>query len=254
MVKTIKIPIELCQWAITDRKIPMLKVYIFCLFTYSGKTKLSKEDYEIMAHSLDYKSVKQIKKHFKELLDRNWIGYNKKSEYYFIRGIDKIRELNTFYRTSSVVLKPSEIKHLREFCFSAVITNLITQQQKKKNRKESQTETKNGATLLKQVSKQSDNNFFPVSNSVLASILKITPSYAYLLKKRSMELNYIDVKKQFTPYKGELAYSDKMLHRRYLPNLRSINNNWVLQKPDLVKTSLLFRRRKKIEPYQGDNI
>ena len=245
MVVTIKIPTELCQWAITDRKIPMLKIYIFCLFTYSGKTKLSKEDYEIMAHSLSYKSVKQIKKHFKELLDRNWIGYNKKSNYYFIRGLDNIRKIKGFNRRSAIILEYKNINHLREFCFSAVIENLIQTQQKKLDRGLS----KQALRRKKKFTNQSNLSFlyYPISNNALSSILHISSPYAHLLKQKASKLKYIVVKQHFsTCNMSSLSVNHKDLYRSHLPNLRLINDKFYLQLPDLVRTKLKLRERKKI--------
>lgn len=131
MINQIKIPTEICQWALTNREIPLLKVYLYFLFKFSGKVKLTRKDFNKLSHDLGYNSTKQPKKYLKKLLLRNWIGYNNTSKYYFIRGLDPVRSIEGFYRQSAIQMKYKDLKHLREFCFSSVLENLIKNQKKR---------------------------------------------------------------------------------------------------------------------------
>lgn len=91
--------------------------------------------------------------------------------------------------------------------------------------------------------------FKPVANIAISKILNMSTSLAHLLKEKSIELKFIEVIKNFSPCNINNSGLNNKLARKHLPNLRYINGKYYLQGPDLVKTHLRWKKRKKIDPY-----
>lgn len=239
MKESLNIPTELCQWALQKRQIPLLKLYLYFQFNYSGKLRLGKGDIELVCNAIGYKSTKQSKKHLKSLIKRNWIGFNPKSGYHFIRGIDTIRSIEGFKRQSAIRMEYKHLFHLREFCFAVFLENLINRQ---KRRKKSQAvSTKRQSNFLKKVTSQPDNSsvlYKPIANEAISKILGISKSLSHSLKKKCIALHYIHVKPNLIVFKGNTKDLNNKLVRKYHPNLRFINSVYYLQYADLVRTSL----------------
>lgn len=245
MRKTINIPTELCQWALQNRRVPLLKIYLYLQFNYSGKVRLGKGEFKDICQALGYKSAKQPTKHFMTLLELNWIGFNPKSGYHFIRGIDTIRSIEGFKRQTAIKMEHKDIFHLREFCFSVVLENLNNKQ---KQRKRSQTVIANrGSKNSNKITNQTGTSstlFKPISNDVISTLLGFTKSYSSTVKKKCVELGYIQVRHNFIEYKASIKGLDTKIARQYITNLRYINGKHYLQQPDLIKTSLNIKKRK----------
>lgn len=266
MGKTINIPTELCQWALQNRRVPLLKIYLYLQFNYSGKVRLGKGEFKDICQALGYKSAKQPTKHFMALLELDWIGFNPKSGYHFIRGIDTIRSLEGFKRQTAIEMEYKDIFHLREFCFSVVVENLNNKQnlyKKRKLRRHKQTVIAiKRSKFIKKITNQSVNSsvlFKPIANAVISKILGISKSSVISLKTKAKKLGYIQVKTNLKPFQGNTQGLNSMLAREYIPNLRYVKGFFYLQQPDLIKTSLKLKTRKKSDPYinahtQGRNL
>ena len=236
------IPIEMCFYALSKKFVSPFQLYLYLKVHSSGKIKLDSPKLGEIARDLGFKSVKTIRNNLKKLKDEGWIGYNKKSGYYFIRGFDIIRKQKKFTRRTGVEIRVTEIKDIKAFSCGAVIGYLINIQKRKKwmlERKKARSRQ----------SKRFSSSFYPISSWVLAKILNISTSTAHKYKQLAKRANYISVKKSI---KATGIHVSNIRHiKKYYPEIgykiRVKNNQLYIQGVDRISHNFYFKRRKKIE-------
>jgi len=221
-----------------------MQLYIYLKTHCSGKVKISKCDFQTIAKKIGLSSARSVENNLKKLIVKNWVGYNKKSKYYFIRGIDKIRWLLGFKTKTAAEFDSREIKKLKAFLAAAKIGYLLDNQKRKKRATERNTGRSN------HVARQS-SDYYPLANLALAKILNVSLSTAYVLKQLAHKAGYIDIKKSFEETNLD-AYQENPL-KKGLPELiskvRIKKGKILLQGTDKVKHFVTFKTRKKLETY-----
>ncbi len=245
MTERFKIPLELGNYVISNSLIKPFKLYLILKSRCSGQIKLDTADFEQLATILDYKSIKSIRNNLTILIKLNWVGYNKKSGLYFVRGFDYIRKKHQFNRRTAIFLELSQIIYLQELLLAGLITKLI------KNRIRD---------IIKNVdckgrrSNQAFRNipdFFPISASYLAKILNISINKAFRIKRSAAALKYITIQPNLISTKfaiGSKLYLNKLEYPE-ANKVRVKKGFLVIQECDLVKANIPLAVRKKIESY-----
>lgn len=239
---TVKIPIEICEDILIKRKYRAFQVFLLLKMNCSGKIKITPDIIKTLQKKLKLKSEKTIRTQIKYLLQRKWITLSNKSGYYFIKGFDKIRESEKFRRRACVEFDLSDLKDLKAFLVGAVITNLVMRQKRQRE-----------LTELKKWSSKTVNSklphYYPVASAVLAKIFKISLSTAWEWKNLARKKRYIKVHKQneVLPIKiKEIGHFGKYADKELSKKCRMIKKKFVEQMPDLIKSNMVLRRRKKI--------
>jgi len=88
----LNVPLHLCEFAIQNRFVKELRLYLYLKKECFGQIKLSSLKKEEIAIALSC-GDRTVRNHLNSLMARNWIGYNEKSKYYFIRGFEKVRSI-----------------------------------------------------------------------------------------------------------------------------------------------------------------
>ena len=242
------LPVDMCAWAISNKFISPFQLYVYLKGACSGKMKINNRDeLESIAEDLGYKSYKSINNNLTKLKQNNWIGYSKKSGYYFIRGLDEIRKtLNLKYR-SAARFNMKDILKFKAFIAAVVIGKLANQQKKKKREKRV---TERNMRRSNQITRRS-SQYFPVSNIALAKVLNISVSTAFLLKKSAFRADFIDLRKNLTPIAIQLNCLKhyKKVHEDIAHKIIVWKGKAYIQESDTVIPKIYFKRRKKIETY-----
>jgi len=239
---TCNIPVELCQWALANKHVRELQVFIWLKMNCSGKIKITPEVLHNITKELGLKSAKTVKSAISVLMDRKWITFSKRSGYYFIKGFESIRKKEGFKRKTAVEFSIRDIRRFKGFLVAAVISNLIAVQKKR----EWLSERKNGRSKTEG---HLPSLFFPVANIVIAKIFKISLSTAWEWKKLAQKQRFIRVRRNSKALKVDTnllpalrKYSDDSLSAK----LRFSKGKIQEQLPDTIATNLTLKSRKKI--------
>lgn len=241
----VKIPVELCEYVIRNNFYRPMQLYIYLKLNTSGQVRSGDLRYDEIAKAIGLTTGRAVRNNMKLLLEKNWVGYNKKSKYYFIRGFKKIMQICGFSSKTAAVFDSVDILKLKAFVSAVRIAYLINKQKRKKWATE----------LVKGCSNhiaRSSSQYYPLANEALAKVLEISISTAYQLKLLASKAGYIHIKKTFQ--NTSFAASEASLFKRGHPEIakKVITNtgNIQLQGIDMVAHSIKFSRRKKLETYK----
>jgi hypothetical protein len=233
------IPVEVSQWVIQNKFFRQFQVYI-CLKTISdGIVYLDKNLIKHLAKELELKSTKTITKNLKDLEENNWIGIDQKYNKCYVRGFNNIQFQLGMTRRNATIFYKTDISDIKPFLIASVMSNLIRQGKSKKWRKEA---------LIKGKAHQSlrpSTFLHPIANKGLSKILNCSMATASRYKSLASKRGYIDIKPDFEKVKIDKAHI--MLNNKY-SNMKIYKTKKgipVIQKPDLVSTNILMRRRRK---------
>ncbi len=195
--------------------------------------------------ALNYKSRKSVNNNLKKLLERNWIGYDQTSGYYFIRSFSHLWELVGYDGPRKAKLFISDINQAKAFIISVIIEDIINKQRWKKGQELAQIQSKNKRRAFQALAKST--TYFPVANTYLAKVLGVSISTAYEYKALARESKLISIKKNFVDVgitRAEIALFMEAFPGK-LKRFKVIDGSVKDVDIDLVKTNISFIRGKK---------
>lgn len=236
------IPVQLCQWALKNKKVRELQVFLWLKLHCSGKIRINQEVLQKLTCDLGLKSVKTVKSSLTSLMDKHWVTQSKRSGYYFIKGFESIRRMERFDRRTAVEFSLSDIKKVKGFLISVVITNLIGSQ--KRRERAIEREKGHSKTLVRK-----PPIFFPIATGALAKILGVSISTAWEYKKIARRQKFIRIRKSRAELKMDTHEFRNM--RKYGEEAQVNKFRYEKDKiqeflPDKIATNLRLTRRKKI--------
>ncbi len=244
----ILIPVEMCSFALSQKFIRPCQLYIYLKSKCSGKIILHKKDLKLIAETLGLSSGRTIQNNLKILRQANWIGYNPKTNIYFIRSFDCVRTQHGFISRSCAEFDKREIKQFKAFLAGAIISNLVNSQRRGKWITERQKGRSN--QIIRQPSV-----YFPVANLALAKVLNVSISTAFEFKKLAHKAGYIKLEKNFkdTRVNPKFAKAYKRNYSEIAHKIKFHQGKLMIQGIDTVFPCVRFKRRKKIETYIKGN-
>jgi len=186
--RNLLVPIDLCRFALRERLVPPLKLFIYLKATCAGQKKLKYGDVAAICRYLKW-TPKTYKSNLRKLLSRNWVGYNINSGYHFVRGFNRIAKREGFRSRSAVLFQPKDFNDFRSFIAGAVICGLVSQQRGRKFLEERKAWRSNPT-------KSDLPSFYPVASKALSTILGISISSARSLKDLAKNGGYIRIQKK----------------------------------------------------------
>ena len=241
-MRTFYIPVELCEFVLSRKVSKPFKLYILLKTYCDGKLKLTDEEIQRLKRELNVKSSKTIKNNLSKLLELNFLGYNRSSGYYFIRGFNQLQMQLDFYARTSVEFDLENIHNLQSFCYAAVIGYVVKQKQKKL-KMQKLSERKKGRSNQDSFS---SSLFSKVSNSLMSRKLSLSMQNVYKLRLDAQRQGFIKVRKCYIdlniPAKDRKIYLKA--HPEKYPLLRVRNNKLKLQDTDEITPLLRYKYRK----------
>ena len=247
--KNINIPVYLCEHVLKNKYTSQFKVYLALRKMCSGK---------IYAQSINFAyiklmtglSVKQIGRHIKSLLKYNWIGFNNKSKFYFIRGTRCLLCKIGSYNTKSVKISIRELKNIKEFCFAAVVGYWVKKRKykerfDKQNIRTLQSRGSNQYVLCQDAKSLIAFNSDMIASSSISQRLGMSKSTVSLLKEAAVKAGYLIANKNYISLKTKKESWRQL--QRGLPMLRGRFRfhcgEMKIVHCDSFETSLLFYSR-----------
>lgn len=141
--------------------------------------------------------ARTAKNNIQKLTERNWLGFNPQSGYYFVRGFNKIREIEGLKGNRGVCLSVTkELNHkskFRAFIAGAAIGN-IAKKKKWQARCAQESEHLMGSSNHHS-GKHLLPSHYPIACQYLVKVFGISLRTASLYKKWAAKYGFIDVKK-----------------------------------------------------------
>ncbi|MBK9733203.1 MAG: hypothetical protein IPO83_18265 [Chitinophagaceae bacterium] len=246
-MKTLLIPVELCEYVLKNKLSKPFQLYILLKSSCNGKRMISAEDKIMIAQRLFRKTAKTIQNNLSILLELNWIGYNKKSKYYFIRGFAHLQKELGQKSLTAAEFEIDRINEIQAFMAAAVIGYMLNQHKKRRWMSGLEKGSPSQGIHL-------SSDYDKISLSIICEKLGIALSNAHCLKKKAKLAKFITVIKHFENLNIDPRFVNKM--KKTVPELRTrirVNNgNIALQEVDEIISHIRFKKRKKKEAYKKE--
>ena len=160
-----------------------LRLYILLKNECDGMMWVNENDIINFSNELNI-TTRTIHTHLKKLQDRDWIGYDNKSKYYFIRGWNRIKQLEGLNNRTIIKFKLENIKDLQTFKASLIgvyIGYLIY--------------GKNKQLRLNKRTGSDQNVFHSISSIVLGSSLNVSQVMAWKYLRLAEIKGFLNAKK-----------------------------------------------------------
>jgi len=240
------IPTKLCEYAIVNRKVNHLCLYLYLKHNSSGYIEYGTQEYKSWANDLN-KSDKWIRTAINWLIKEKWITVNsKKKTYRIISYANLSKKLNTSFK-SAVIYETENFLGFKNFCCAVVITyHLKLKRWKDKERRS--------------VSKMGDassnrycypKGFYDLPIRYLAKVLNLSDTTANNIKKNALKDNYIILKKQInimTDVNGTKIKKENFIHLKKMYPVQSgrlrIGKKYLkIVDADLMKPEIITKRK-----------
>jgi len=238
MGDNIIIPIEMCQWAISNKKTAQVSIYIALKMYSSGKSRIDKEVFASLKKALEYKSDRAITNNLKSLIEWNWVTKNPKSGYYFIKGFEHVQNIMGFERRTGARIEQTDLPYFKIFCFCAIIENLLKARRRELSieRKSRRSKTAHPVAYL------------PISTRILSKILEISVSQVHCYKRDSRKQGYLKIRKNY--WETGISVENIQLAKRHYKNFRIKNGMIDVRQSDLLSTRVRIATRRNREKYR----
>ena len=230
MQKQILIPVELCKFALSQRKTREVALWIFLKSVTSGHFLLSKELTASICDTFNYNTKKTFKKHLNWLVRKRWITINGKTGSHRIISMNQLSKNYRFVSRSCGIFNTDEFNTITGFFAGTVITYLKRIRGQSAQRK------------------HEARKYCPypyVTNNRVAKFLRVPRSSAIRYKKKAISDGYIAAKHRYE--KLLLPGSDYNFHKMYgeeeTRNFRYRRGAIWEQKPDKITSNILLRKR-----------
>ena len=255
----LNVPLHLCEFTIQNNFVGELRLYLFLKKECSGQIQLPPSKRKEIAMALSC-GERTVRNHLHKLRNRNWIGFNEKSGYYFIRGFDKVSSIEGLTGRKGCWLEInmkdiwSDKRKFTAFLAAALIGHLVQVSKWKETSKEykndaARSDHYKGRSNHRR-SARSSSYFYPVSADAIFQIYGIPTSTASDYKRLASEHKFLKVKKSYTDilvpleqlnlYKKDVGYE---IAKRII--VFKSKNKAVLQEPDLVYPLIDYSNRNR---------
>lgn len=246
--RIVRIPTGICELVAEQRLYGEFALYLYLKTNCDGRMYVDKTVFAAAAKALQV-SEKTVRRRFKVLVDRDWIG-QMKNGLSIIRAFKVLRQMENCPSREAVYFDMwRDFQRLTIFVRSACIGHLV-KKQKDRLRRERFSEGKKGTSFEK-------NHPLPTSYKVackaLAQIYKISIGSAFTWKKEGNEAKYLKVTKVLKP----LLIDNLQMWKRVYPDdvhrLIIRDNKYFLQEPDKVECNLSFCRLRACDKPRDKN-
>jgi hypothetical protein len=119
------LPIQLSSYIFLNKLTKHFAVYLYLKLHCDGVLHEASPIIKQMRLDLRLKDNRTYDKHIEKLIKLNWIGYNSKSGYYFVRSIKYIKEINDFRNKTETLFKLEMLPQLNCYLAAVIICQKI---------------------------------------------------------------------------------------------------------------------------------
>ena len=240
--RTIFLPLQLTNHVIANKLYKPFGLLVYLKFNCSGKIQINTADFDRIGKELR-KSGRTIRNNLKKLLELNWVGYNPKSKYYFVRSFGKIMQMFGFKTKSYAEFEEKDILLVKDFVFAAGIGQMINTQIRNKRKKIAATHQ--GVINIAKLPTIQDSLSFPISNLAASKCLNISKSGASKLKKQTSLSGFIKVQHSYkkTPFDVSYIHLFKAGNPEIAHCVAVEGGKVAIMMPDMVSHKIRFKTR-----------
>ena len=192
------IPVELCKYALLNRKTNHLMLYVYFKHIASGHLRFDTSLYKVWATDLNL-SEKTIRTCVDWLIKNKWIAVNGKLKSLRIISYSQLCSNLDLCRKLSAIYEPEDFSKFINFCCAVVFTYYL-------NLKNWADKKRRSVFIMGNTS--TNRNFYPKDFKTLpiryfAKCLNVSIATANNYKKMAMNINLLTVKSQVLNYTSE---------------------------------------------------
>lgn len=242
------IPVLLCQYALVNRKVNSLKLYIYLKLSSDGYVINDKKKYGIWAETIGV-TKKTVKSSLKWLIANKWITVNGKRNALKIIGYNSLMKKMSISTQAGYLLDFNNKREFQQFgslCCGVVLIYYLKKKAYNLKRSERMKECSN--------MNRKQKGFYPMAISYLARCLTVSDSTAYRYMRKAHEGGYIDIKSnlQFLETKAReyiknenYALLVSECGKENLPNKYRKGKSYIKQiEATLIRSNLSLKRKK----------
>jgi hypothetical protein len=124
-----RVPVSIANWAVRESRTTMVALFIELKRRSKGHLRLSTPEMKDVCEALSI-SHQTFYKFRNELIQRNWIGYNKAKKLYHIRSWRFVCNVLDVPGRTNVEGHVDTLKTFHDFCFSVDLANFVKHREK----------------------------------------------------------------------------------------------------------------------------
>lgn len=186
------IPVSLCEFALVNRKINQLKLYIHLKLNSDGFVVYNEKSYKEWSKEIGI-SYKTVKSSLYWLIKNKWITVNGKRNALHIISYKKLGQKLGLNFKSGILFEPTSLadyEYFKAFCCATVICYYLN----KKRYFDRQSVIRKGVATTNYTRK---SGFYPMPNGYLAKCLGVSLATAFRFKKEAEDAGFIETKAGF---------------------------------------------------------
>lgn len=241
------IPVGLCEYAIVNRKVNHLKLYLYLKHISEGYVPYNPELFKYWAVDIGC-SKRWVYEGLKWLIKNKWITVNSKRNVLHIIGYKQLCNKLDIRENVAVLYEPEDFSSLKEFCAGASITYYLRRKawmDKKRRPVSLMGDTTTSRRLYSE-------RFYTLPIRYLSKIMDVSITAANNYKKLAIKAGLIEVKKQITTLtddKGEKLLKDKIsvfiqVEDSNYGRLRLGTKYLKIVDSDLMKSHIVMKRKR----------
>lgn len=236
--KILLVPVQVSEFVYDNGLTKPFSIFLYLKLFAGDKVSATDEVFAMLRQDLKMTDPKgrTFNKHFQQLLELNWIGYNAKSGVYHIRSFDFIRAVNGFKKRRATKLFLKDILQLQVYLVGVLLCSEVYGQKYyweiAKGRSRTATNKRDVAKQSRASRRSSQPPYYGLCNKRIARLLGCKYTRACNLKQAAAEAGYITLRKHYADIK-ELDEADY--------NLRPMLAE---QRPELAKRMRFWRQKK----------
>lgn len=240
------IPVELCKYALINRKTNHLMLFVYLKHISSGHLRFDTSLYKVWATDLNI-SERTVRDCITWLIKNKWITVNSKRKSLRIINYCQLCKKLYLSRKLSCIYEPEDFSKFINFCCAVVITYHLNAKYWMDRKRRSVFKMGNTSKNRNSYS----NGFKTLPVRYLAKCLDVSNTTANNYKKMAIESNFLTVKSQVnivTDNMGqkltkELISAFKYEEKSITGRLRVGKKYLKFVEPDLIKSEIIFKRK-----------
>lgn len=189
MRTTTNIPVSLCEYALVNRKVNQLKLFMYLKLHCDGYIE---EDINKWSKQIGIQ-VKTVKSSLKWLIKNRWITVNSKRNVLHVISYERLTsKLKMKVNTGILIDLKTEVdyQNFRALCCAVIITYYV----RRKRYFDRRSERIYGGSKK---NRSGVKGFYPMPNGYLAKCLHLSTSTAFRIKQEAEKARFIETKKDY---------------------------------------------------------